>query len=204
MTDGSNINNKRRNFLIAGTSAVGAVGAAGVAVPFLGSWQPSAKAKAAGAPVKVDISKLAPGDQMVVEWRGKPVFIRRRTEEQLKELTSMNEVVADPESKVSLSKNEQPKYIQGEARSLAGKEEYLVVIGLCTHLGCSPKARPEKAAPDLGSDWIGGFFCPCHGSKFDLSGRVYKGVPAPTNLQVPPYRFATDSLIVIGEDSEVV
>jgi ubiquinol-cytochrome c reductase iron-sulfur subunit len=204
VTDENNINQSRRKFLITGTSVVGAVGAAGVAVPFLGSWKPSAKAKAAGAPVKVNISSLKSGEQMIVEWRGKPVFIRKRTASELATLEGLSEQVADPNSQVSLSKKEQPSYVVGEERSLPGKEEFLVVIGLCTHLGCSPKVRPEKSPPDLGEDWMGGFFCPCHGSKFDLSGRVYKGVPAPTNLPIPPYKFLDDENLIIGVDSEGV
>ncbi|MEM8593889.1 MAG: ubiquinol-cytochrome c reductase iron-sulfur subunit [Pseudomonadota bacterium] len=203
MSDDRKVNNQRRNFLITGTSIVGAAGAVGVVTPFLGSWQPSEKAKAAGAPVKADISKLQPGEQMVVEWRGKPVFISRRTQEQLAALEGETAKVADPDSALSVSKKEQPSYVKGIERAIEGHEEYLVVVGLCTHLGCSPKSRPEKAPADLGADWVGGFFCPCHGSKFDLSGRVFKGVPAPTNLMVPPYRFESDALIVIGEDSEV-
>lgn len=192
------VNTGRRRFLTAATSVVGAAGAVGVAVPFLGSWNPSAKAKAAGAPVKIDISKLQPGSMVVEEWRGKPVYIVHRTPEELANLPKLNDLVADPDSKVP----QQPPYITGIDRSI--RPEIMVLIGLCTHLGCAPKFRPEVGAADLGgADWLGGFFCPCHGSKFDLSGRVYKAVPAPTNLEVPPYRFETDSVIVIGEDQEV-
>lgn len=191
------VNTARRNFLTVATSVVGAAGAVGIAVPFIGSWTPSAKAKAAGAPVKVDVSKLEPGAMVVVEWRGKPVYVVRRTAEQLANLAAVTGKLADPDSQ----RPQQPAYIGGEARAV--NPEYLVVVGLCTHLGCAPKHRPELGAADLGSDWLGGFFCPCHGSKFDLSGRVYKGVPAPSNLLVPPYRFDSDSVIVIGEDSEV-
>lgn len=188
------VNTSRRRFLVASTAAVGAAGAVGIAVPFLGSWQPSAKAKAAGAPVTIDISKLRPGEMVTEEWRGKPVFVLRRTPEQLANIEKLNAAVADPDSKNSA----QPAYISGIARAV--KEEYLIVLGLCTHLGCSPKHRPEIAPADLGGDWLGGFFCPCHGSKFDLSGRVYKAVPAPTNLEVPPHRYQSDFVVVIGED----
>ena len=191
------VNTGRRNFLTVATSVVGAAGAVGIAVPFIGSWTPSAKAKAAGAPVKVDVSKLEKGAMVVAEWRGKPVYIVRRTAEQLASLPAMTDKLADPDS----LRPQQPAYINGDARAL--NPEYLIVVGLCTHLGCAPKHRPELGAADLGGDWMGGFFCPCHGSKFDLSGRVYKGVPAPSNLLVPPYRFESDSVVVIGEDSEV-
>ncbi|MDP4916161.1 MAG: ubiquinol-cytochrome c reductase iron-sulfur subunit, partial [Haliea sp.] len=171
------VNTGRRRFLTAATSVVGVAGAVGIAVPFVGSWNPSAKAKAAGAPVKADISKLEPGQMVVVEWRGKPVYVVHRTESQLASLDLLTGELKDPESLVS----SQPDYIEGAARAL--RPEMLVVEGLCTHLGCAPKFRPEVGAADLGGDaWLGGFFCPCHGSKFDLSGRVYAGVPASTNL----------------------
>ena len=159
------VNAGRRKFLVASTSAVGAAGVVGIAVPFVGSWNPSAKAKAAGAPVKADISKLEPGQMVVVEWRGKPVYVLRRTETQLDDLAELNGDLKDPDSEISV----QPAYIQGIDRAI--RPEYLVVVGLCTHLGCAPKFRPEVGAADLGGDsWLGGFFCPCHGSKFDLSG----------------------------------
>ncbi len=191
------VNKGRRRFLVASTSAIGAVGAAGVAVPFLASWNPSAKAKAAGAPVKADISKLEPGQQMIVEWRGKPVWVVRRGDEALANLEKLNDTVADPTSE----KPQQPDYIpKTAARSL--KPEIAVMVGICTHLGCSPTYRPEVAPEDLGSEWMGGFFCPCHGSRFDLSGRVYKGVPAPTNLVIPPHMYQDDNVIVIGVDQE--
>lgn len=197
MSDGG-VNTSRRRFLTGATAAVGGAGVVGVAVPFLGSWNPSAKAQAAGAPVKADISKLLPGEMVTIEWRGKPVFVVRRTVEQLANLAKLNDAVADPQSERPM----QPEYIKGIERSV--KPEFVVLVGLCTHLGCSPKIRPEVGAADLGgADWLGGFFCPCHGSKFDLSGRVYKGVPAPSNLEVPPYRFDSDTVIVIGEDSKV-
>ena len=191
------VNSGRRKFLTAATSAVGVAGVVGVAVPFLGSWNPSAKAKAAGAPVKADISKLEPGQMVVVEWRGKPVYVMHRTPEQVEDLSKLNDSLKDPNSDISA----QPAYISGDARSL--RPEILVIVGLCTHLGCAPKFRPEVGAADLGGDdWLGGFFCPCHGSKFDLAGRVYSGVPASTNLEVPPYSFEGDSVLVIGVDEE--
>ena len=191
------VNTGRRRFLTAATSVVGVAGAVGIAVPFVGSWNPSAKAKAAGAPVKADISKLEPGQMVVVEWRGKPVYVVHRTESQLASLDLLTGELKDPESLIS----SQPDYIEGTARAL--RPEMLVVEGLCTHLGCAPKFRPEVGAVDLGGDaWLGGFFCPCHGSKFDLSGRVYAGVPASTNLVVPPYSYETESVLVIGVDTE--
>jgi ubiquinol-cytochrome c reductase iron-sulfur subunit len=187
----------RRRFLTAATSAVGLAGVAGVAVPFLGSWNPSEKAKAAGAPVKADISKLEPGQMVVVEWRGQPVYVLHRTPEQLADLPKLDSKLKDPDSAIS----DQPAYIGTNARAL--KDEILVVVGLCTHLGCAPKYRPEVGAADLGGDeWLGGFFCPCHGSKFDLAGRVYSGVPASTNLVVPPYSYEGANVVVIGVDAE--
>ena len=155
---------------------------------------PSARAKAAGAPVEADISKLEPGQLLTVEWRGKPVWIVRRTEEALQSLTDVLDQLSDPDSLEEM----QPEYAQNATRAI--RDEYLVVIGLCTHLGCSPTYRPDLAPADLGSDWQGGFFCPCHGSKFDYAGRVYAGVPAPTNLEVPPYMYIDDNRIIIGED----
>ena len=191
------VNSGRRKFLTAATSVVGVAGAVGIAVPFVGSWNPSAKAKAAGAPVKADIGKLEPGQMVVVEWRGKPVYVLHRTEEQIADLPQLNGDLKDPDSHIS----DQPAYITGIDRSI--RPDILVVVGLCTHLGCAPKFRPEVGAADLGGDeWLGGFFCPCHGSKFDLSGRVYSGVPASANLVVPPYSFEGDSVLVIGVDTE--
>jgi ubiquinol-cytochrome c reductase iron-sulfur subunit len=191
------VNAARRKFLIGATGAVGAVGAVGAAVPFVGSWAPSAKAKAAGAPARVNISKLAPGEMMVGEWRGKPIYVVRRTPEVLENLYKMDGELRDPESVEPM----QPNYAQNHYRSI--KDEYLVLIGICTHLGCAPQYRPEVGAADLGGDqWFGGFYCPCHGSKFDLAGRVLKGVPAPVNLEVPPYKFETDGLLTIGVDEE--
>lgn len=191
------VNTTRRRFLTAATSVVGAAGVVGVAVPFVGSWNPSAKAKAAGAPVKFDVSKLEPGEMKVVEWRGKPVYVVRRTEQQLAELEIQNDRLKDPQSEIS----GQPAYIKDIDRAI--RPEFMVMVGLCTHLGCAPAYRPEVGAADLGGkDWVGGFFCPCHGSKFDLSGRVFKGVPAPSNLVVPPYSYESDNVIVIGVDEE--
>lgn len=192
------VNEGRRRFLIGATSAVGAVGVAGVAVPFVKSWQPSAKAKTAGAPVVADISKLEVGQRMTVEWRGKPVWILRRSDEAMASLKAVMGELRDPSSAESV----QPEYVSGDARARQGREDIIVLVGLCTHLGCSPLYRPEVAAADLGADWKGGFFCPCHGSKFDFSGRVYKAVPAPTNLDIPPYYYMSDTLIKIGEDGE--
>ena len=191
------VNTGRRRFLVAATSAVGAAGAVGIAVPFVGSWNPSARAKAAGAPVKADIGKLEPGQMVVVAWRGKPVYVVNRTEEMLANLPKLNDQLKDPESEISI----QPDYVEGISRSI--RPELLVIEGLCTHLGCAPKFRPEVGAADMGGDgWFGGFFCPCHGSKFDLSGRVYSGVPASSNLIVPPYSFEGENILVIGVDSE--
>lgn len=188
---------KRRRLLVQGASVVGGLGAVALAVPLLGSMSPSARAKAAGAPVQADISKLSPGQLVTVEWRGKPVWIVSRTDETLKHLEEDTARLSDPDSAVE----QQPVYAQNAARSI--RPETLVVIGICTHLGCSPSYRPELGPPDLGADWDGGFFCPCHGSKFDMAGRVYKGVPAPTNLEIPPYRFVDDNTIIVGEDSGV-
>lgn len=188
------VNKDRRRFLLLATSAMGGVGAAAALVPFVSSMLPSARAQAAGAPVEVDISKLEPGQMMTVEWRSKPVWIVRRTKETLDNLGSLNGVLRDPQSGVST----QPAYAVNQHRSL--NPEYLVVLGVCTHLGCSPTFRPEIAPVDLGPDWKGGFFCPCHGSRFDLSGRVYQGVPAPLNLEVPPYNYMSGTRIMVGMD----
>ncbi|MGC3872056.1 ubiquinol-cytochrome c reductase iron-sulfur subunit [Halomonas sp. GXIMD04776] len=193
----SGVNKGRRRFLVGATAVVGAVGAVGVAVPFLASWQPSAKARAAGAPVEADVSKLEPGQQMTVEWRGKPVWLARRDDAAIERIKEINpSQLRDPESQAP----QQPDYVDPVLRSI--KPEYIVLIGICTHLGCVPSYRPEPGAADLGGDWPGGYFCPCHGSRFDLAGRVFTGVPAPLNLLVPPYRFETDTTIVVGEDQE--
>ena len=190
------VNAGRRRFLVAATSVVGAAGAVGAATPFVGSWFPSAKAKAAGAPVKVNVSKIEPGQQMVAEWRGQPVFIVRRTEEILSNLGKIESQLADFDSKVS----EQPSYVDPKTRSI--KPEVLLLVGLCTHLGCSPGFRPEVAPADLGADWVGGYFCACHGSRYDLAGRVYKAQPAPLNLPVPPHTYESDDVIIVGVDQE--
>jgi len=194
----NNVSTGRRRFLTGAATVVGGVGLGFVAVPFLASFQPSAKAEAAGAPVDVDVSKLAPGQMITVEWRGRPVYIVNRTPEMLDTLRGMAGRLRDPESQVA---SQQPAFAQNEWRSR--KPEHLVVIGICTHLGCAPTYRPEVAPADLGRDWRGGFFCPCHGSAFDLAGRVFRGVPAPTNLEVPPYIYRDDTIIRIGGEEEV-
>jgi len=190
-------NSKRRFLTTAASVVVGGAGAAAVAVPFVSSMLPSAKAQAAGAPVEVDISKLEVGQLMTIEWRGKPVWVYRRSPEVLENLGSQDDNLRDPES---TEVGQQPDYCINEGRSI--REELMVLVGICTHLGCSPTYRPELAPEDLGVDWKGGFFCPCHGSKFDLAGRVFKGVPAPINLVVPPYYFEGDNRIIIGEDAQ--
>ncbi|NLD00270.1 MAG: ubiquinol-cytochrome c reductase iron-sulfur subunit [Gammaproteobacteria bacterium] len=192
------VNTGRRRFLVAATSVVGAAGAAGAAIPFLGSWAPSAKAKAAGAPVRVNINKIQPGQQIVAEWRGQPVFVLHRTPEIMAALPTIDGQMADPKSQES----DQPDYVDAAARSI--KPEILIVLGVCTHLGCSPTFRPEVAPADLGPEWVGGYFCACHGSRYDLAGRVYKGQPAPLNLPVPPHSYETDSVILIGVDEGAV
>ncbi len=191
-TDG--VDTSRRRFLTIATAVVGAVGAGAVAVPFISSMEPSARAQAAGAPVEADFSKLEPGSKVTVEWRGKPVWILRRTEQTLKDLETLDEQLRDPASEV----DQQPLYCQNEYRSI--KPEYLITVGICTHLGCSPTYRPEIAPADLGPEWKGGFFCPCHGSRFDLAGRVYKSVPAPTNLVVPSHMYLDETRVLIGQD----
>lgn len=186
----------RRRFLIGATAAVGGVGVVGAAVPFVASWNPSAKAEAAGAPVTVNISKIEPGQQVTVEWRGKPVWIIRRTDEMVGNIEKLNDKVKDPQSEAP----QQPTYINGILRSL--KPEFAVLVGLCTHLGCVPSYRPEVAPADLGDEWLGGLFCPCHGTRYDMAGRVYKAQPAPLNLEVPPYRYDDDATLTIGLDPE--
>ena len=188
--------NSRRRFLIAATSIAGGIASIGVATPFVMSMMPSERAKAAGAPVEVDISKLEPGMLLLVEWRGKVVWVLDRTPEMLANLKKLDSQMADPKSE----KPQQPAYAKNDTRSI--KPEFLVVEGVCTHLGCSPVYRKDIAPADLGDDWLGGFFCPCHGSKFDLAGRVYKHVPAPTNLVVPPHVYLSDNLLLIGSDSK--
>ena len=191
------VDEKKRRLLLVAPSAAGAVAAGGVAVPFLGSWFPSARALAAGAPVEVDVSKIEAGQQITVEWRGKPVWVLRRTPEMLAQLEKNAGLLADPDSKSA----KQPDYVKGVARAI--KPEILVVVGVCTHLGCSPTLKKEVgAASDMGADWPGGYYCPCHNSRFDLAARVYKGAPAPTNLEIPPHKYLSDARIVVGEDQK--
>jgi ubiquinol-cytochrome c reductase iron-sulfur subunit len=193
MADGT-VNQGKRRFLIGATSVVGGIGAVGAATPFVMSFWPSERAKAAGAPVEVDIGKLEPGQKIDLEWRGKVVWVINRTKPMLESLPKLDPKLADPGSGVP----QQPEYCKNWHRSI--KDPIFVAIGICTHLGCSPTFRPEVAPADLGADWLGGFFCPCHQSKFDLAGRVYAGVPAPTNLVIPPHKYLSDTKIVVGED----
>ena len=188
--------NEQRRMLVVATGAVGTVGALAAISPLFVSMAPSERAKAAGAPVEVDLSKLEPGMLITEAWRGKPVWILHRTDEMLSKLGETAELVSDPDSKLPM----QPDYAKNVERSI--KPQYLVLVGICTHLGCSPTQKLEAGeASGLGADWSGGFFCPCHGSKFDLAGRVYKGVPAPANLEVPPHQFLSDSRLLIGDDA---
>jgi len=188
----SGTDQSRRRFLTAATTVIGGVGAAFVAVPFVGSWLPSAKTQAVGAPVDVDISKLETGNMLTIMWRGQPILILKRTQDELTELPKLDDLLRDPGSDEST----QPDYAKNPDRSI--KPELLVVVGVCTHLGCVPAFRPEVGSVE--PSWQGGFFCPCHGSKYDLAGRVYKGVPAPLNLPVPPYRYVNDTVVRVGED----
>ena len=190
------VDRSKRRLLIAATTAAGGVAAVGAGTPFVLSLMPSERAKAAGAPVDVDVSAIEPGMMISVEWQGKPVWIVRRTKEMLDTLAKHDDKLVDPKSNVP----QQPEYANNVYRSI--KPEFLVVLGVCTHLGCSPTYRPEIAPPDLGVDWPGGWFCPCHGSRFDLSARVYKGVPAPTNMIVPPHKYLSDGRLLIGDDSK--
>jgi ubiquinol-cytochrome c reductase iron-sulfur subunit len=193
MTDSAGFT--RRHFLTVATAVTGGVGIAAAAVPFVASFRPSARARALGAPVEVDVSKLEPGALLKVEWRGRPIYVLHRTDAMLGVLDRDVRLLADPTSDESV----QPSYAQNAHRSV--RPSFLVLEGVCTHLGCAPLPRFEVAAADLGADWPGGFYCPCHGSKFDLAGRVFAGVPAPTNLTVPPYRYVNDSTILIGADT---
>jgi ubiquinol-cytochrome c reductase iron-sulfur subunit len=195
----SGVDSGRRHFLLIATTVTGVAGAGLTAIPFLASWKPSARAQALGAPVEADISKLEPGAMIKVNWRGQAIFIVNRTPDMRAKLDSaeLAAQLRDPESKES----EQPPYAKNSARAL--NPEYLVLVGVCTHLGCAPMSRFQAGDAELGADWPGGFYCPCHGSKFDLSGRVFKDVPAPLNLKVPPYRFINEGLVQIGVDSEV-
>lgn len=195
MSDNPKVNKTRRNLVVA-TSVIGGAASVGAAVPFVASMLPSERAKAAGAPVEVDISTIAPGELKVFEWRGKPVWVIRRTQEMLASLKTAAANLTDPASKAS----KQPDYAENEYRSL--KPEVMVMEGVCTHLGCSPQMKAADAKAEMGGDWAGGFYCPCHGSKFDLAGRVFRGAPAPTNLPVPPYTFLTEGTLLIGDDKK--
>lgn len=195
MSHAEGVNIKRRRVLIASTAAVGAVGVAAIATPFVRSWYPSAKAEAAGAAVVQDISGVESGQMITLKYRGKPIFVVKRTDDMVKSLTTVAPKLADPESNASV----QPEYCKNETRSI--KPEILVVEGVCTHLGCAPAFRPEVGAADLGgADWVGGFFCPCHGSRYDLSGRVFSGAPAPLNLPVPEYKLE-GTILTVGESA---
>jgi len=192
------VDNGRRTWLIT-SAAMGGVGAAAVAVPFVSTFQPSERAKAAGAAVEVDISALQPGQKVVVEWRGKPVWIMKRTPEQLAALEKLDAEVADPESKRTAYPT--PDYAKNRTRSI--KPEIFVAVGICTHLGCSPSDKFQTGAqPSLPDNWQGGYLCPCHGSTFDLAGRVFKNKPAPDNLEVPPHVYLSDTMLLIGEDKK--
>lgn len=186
------IDPERRKFLTAATGVVGGLGLGLASIPFVGSWLPSAKAKSLGAPVEVDLNKIEEGQKITVAWRGQPIFIVHRSDKVVENLRNVDDLLRDPFSEQA----QQPPYITEPYRSI--KDKFLVLLGICTHLGCVPLYRPKEGS--VGVDWQGGFFCPCHGSKFDLAGRVYKGVPAPSNLQVPPYRYLNDSVVIIGED----
>ena len=191
---GDAVDTSKRRFLIAATTVVGTVGAVYTAVPFIASWMPSERAKAAGAPVEADISKLEEGQLIRVQWRGKPVWILKRNQEMLAALPGLDDQLRDPAS----VDPQQPEYAQNGTRSI--KPEVLIAVGICTHLGCSPSFVPEALPQPYDPDWKGGFFCPCHGSKFDLAGRVYNGVPAPLNLEVPPHAYISETLVLIGDD----
>ena len=185
----------RRHFLTVATSVTGVVGLALTAAPFIASFRPSTRAQALGAPVAVDISRLDEGAMVRVVWRGQPVWVLHRSRDMLERLAGEKAALKDPDS----AESTQPAYTKNATRAL--RPEFLVVIGNCTHLGCAPLERFEVAPADLGPDWVGGFFCPCHGSKFDLAARVMDGSPAPTNLVIPPYRFVGDEMIIVGEDT---
>jgi ubiquinol-cytochrome c reductase iron-sulfur subunit len=195
MSDQVKVDKTRRNLVVA-TTVVGGAASVGAAVPFVASMWPSERARAAGAPVEVDISRLGPGELGVFEWRGKPVWVIRRTPEMLASLKTVQNQLSDPASKAS----DQPGYARNEHR--AAKPDIMVMEGVCTHLGCSPQLKTAEAKGEMGADWAGGFYCPCHGSKFDYAGRVFRGAPAPTNLPVPPYTFVSDTTLIIGEDKE--
>lgn len=195
MSESQKIDRARRNLIVA-TSVVGGAASVGAAVPFVASMWPSERAKAAGAPVEVDISRMMPGELKIVEWRGKPVWVVRRTKEMLDSLKAVASRLTDAKSEVP----QQPEYAKNETRAL--KPEFMVMEGVCTHLGCSPQMKTAEAKAEMGADWVGGFYCACHGSKFDYAGRVFKGAPAPTNLVVPPHAYLSDMTILIGEDKK--
>lgn len=188
------IDEQRRRFLLTTTGVLGGIGAAFAVTPFMSSWWPSAKAKALGAPVEVDVSRIEPGQQVTVEWRGKPVWLIRRTDQMIAELDNHSAELRDPQSLVE----QQPAYARNAHRSL--NPNLLILVGICTHLGCSPKYKPTLG--ELGPQWPGGFYCPCHGSTFDMAGRVFKGVPAPINLEVPPHFYLNENLVIIGRDEQ--
>ncbi len=189
-----NVDRSKRRLLLVATAAAGGVATVGAVAPFILSLLPSERAKAAGAPIEVDVSAIEPGMMISVEWQGKPVWILHRSKEMLDLLTKHDGELADPDSSIP----QQPEYCTNAYRSI--KPELMVVLGICTHLGCSPTYRPEFAAEDLGAQWAGGWFCPCHGSRFDLAARVYKGAPAPTNLIVPPHKYLSETSLLIGDD----
>jgi ubiquinol-cytochrome c reductase iron-sulfur subunit len=192
----SQVDKEKRQFLVVATAAVGAAGAATAAIPFVGSMLPSERAKAAGAPVEIDISDIAPGEIKTAEWRGQPVWIINRTDEMMADLPKHNDQLSDPMGEIT---SQQPAYCKNENRAI--KPNIGVMVGICTHLGCSPTTKLEEGG-DMGANWTGGFYCPCHGSKFDLAGRVFKGSPAPTNLVVPPHSYIDDNTLIIGVESE--
>lgn len=196
MSEEMTVDASKRRFLVAMSATVGGVAAVGAATPFVASLMPSARALAAGAPVEVNISKIEPGMMLTVEWRGKPVWVVNRTPEMLAMLGKIEDKLTDPASDV----DQQPEYCKNQWRSI--KPEYFVGVGICTHLGCSPTYRPEVAPADLGPEWPGGFFCPCHGSRYDLASRVFKGSPAPKNMPVPPYKYLSESKILVGDDQK--
>ncbi len=190
------VDRSKRRFLVAATSVAGGVAGVAVATPFVLSMLPSERAKAAGAPVEVDISKVEPGMQLAIAWQGKPVWIVNRTKAMLDVLPTLSSRLVDPQS----DQPQQPEYCKNVNRSI--KPEYLVVVGICTHLGCSPNYRPDAGAADMGADWPGGWLCPCHGSRYDLSARVFKNMPAPLNMVVPPYKYLSATRILVGDDKK--
>lgn len=196
MNEEIKVDKTRRNLVVA-TSVAGGIAGAGAMAPFVASMWPSERARAAGAPVEVDISRFAAGELGIFEWRGKPLWVMKRSKEMLDGLGQIEARLTDPKSEVS---SQQPQYAKNDYRSI--KPEVMVVIGVCTHLGCSPQTKSAEAKAEMGADWVGGFYCACHGSKFDLAGRVYRGSPAPTNLVVPPHTYLSDGTILVGEDQE--